>query len=275
MPGEGPGGPSLPPGGRQAPHLSGRCHPASLQGSDSDLAARRSLHSGTVAGISLSRGGPVTNGGRSPGRHGGQPGKGGPTQQGGRRLRWKQQELRSGLRGPGDSRGPLTCSAGPGEPAGPLPARAAGVVGPGGSRPRTAAVGGPVDGPAWGVGTPSQWQHGGLPGSPPAFPLWALGPWTLRLPPASSAQTTASESGTPGSFPSRWGRGRPPTGPSSASLPVKGSGSRAPPLAGPHPHCPCLLSQWGGDVPQTSHRKGLENPTDHRQRDLFKPHFHS
>lgn len=40
----------------------------------------------------------------------------------------------------------LTCSTSPREPAGPLPTRAAGIARPGGSRPRAAAIGSPVDG---------------------------------------------------------------------------------------------------------------------------------
>lgn len=43
------------------PHLSGRCCPAILQGSDSGLAGHSSPHSGTVAGILLLRGRPITN----------------------------------------------------------------------------------------------------------------------------------------------------------------------------------------------------------------------
>lgn len=40
----------------------------------------------------------------------------------------------------------LTCSTSPRKPSGPLPARAAGIARPGGSRPRAAAIGSPVDG---------------------------------------------------------------------------------------------------------------------------------
>lgn len=88
----------------------------------------------------------------------------------------------------------------------------------------------------------------------PAFPLWALGPWTLTVPPTSSAQTTGSLRGLdPPPCPRAGGKGALTNGafpapPRPARL-VEGAGNMAPPLAGPHPHCPHLLSQQGA-IPQ-------------------------
>lgn len=163
--------------GRQ-PHLSGRCHPAILQGSDSGLAGRRSLRSGTVAGISLSKGRARHKWREVPRVPRGAAREGGPYSKEAVRSDGSSRCSAQVCGGPGDSCAPLTCSAGPGEPAGPLPARAAGVAGPGGSRPRAAAVGSPVDSPARWVGTASQWQHRWSPRfpTPPFLPgHWAHG----------------------------------------------------------------------------------------------------
>lgn len=79
----------------------------------------------------------------------------------------------------------------------------------------------------------------------PAFPPRALGPWTLRVPPTSLAQTTASESWTPGPSPEQVGKGavhqRAPPRPVRS---VKGTGSRAPPTL-PPPSWPV----WGVGCP--------------------------